>query len=179
MSKYKSVLENNSPEYGSKAWRDMMEKKQALKTDTTLEGLLAVPARGAMALAAPFRGSAAPKSNTDIKNLIGRDVAKNERQAKVLAEIIKHTGRHPFFKSKAPPEILKKKEKAARIFARVKGEVGENTARSQLGGAGMAVDRAFNNDEYKKGGTVKKTASKASYRADGIAKKGKTKGRII
>ena len=175
MPKYKSVLEDDAPEYGSKAWRDMMEKKQALKTDTTLESLLATPVRGAMALASPMRGRAALKPNTDIKNLIGRDVAKNEKQDKLLAEIIKKTGRHPF---KASPEVLKK-EKNARIFSRVKREVGEDTAKSQLAGVGLAADRAFSNEDYKKGGTVKKTASKASSRADGIAQKGKTKGRMI
>jgi hypothetical protein len=175
MPKYKSVLEDDAPEYGSKAWRDMMEKKQALKTDTTLESLLATPVRGAMALAAPLRGRAALKSNTDIKNLIGRDVAKNAKQDELLAEIIKKTGRHPF---KASPEVLKK-EKNARILSRVKRQVGEDTAKSQLASVGFGADRAFNNEEYKKGGKVKKTAPKASSRADGIAQKGKTKGRII
>ena len=175
MAEYKSVLEDDAPEYGSKAWRDMMEKKQALQTDTTLESLLAAPVRGAMALAAPLRGKAAAKAKPDISGLIGRDVAKNEKQDKLLAEIIKKTGRHPF---KASPEVLKK-EKNARILSRVKREVGEDAAKSQLASVGFGADRAFNNEDYKKGGTVKKAASKASSRADGIAQKGKTKGRMI
>lgn len=175
MSKYKSVLEDDAPEYGSKAYRDMMEKKQAIKRDTTLESLLAMPVRGAMALAAPLRGKAAANAKPNIDGLIGRDVAKNEKQDKLLAEIIKKTGRHPF---KASPEILKK-EKNARIISRLKRETGEDTAKSQLASVSFGADRAFNNEDYKKGGAVKKTASKASSRADGIAQKGKTKGRII
>jgi hypothetical protein len=43
------------------------------------------------------------------------------------------------------------------------------------GGALRLVDEIIDKMEYKKGGSV----SSASKRADGIAKKGKTKGRII
>jgi hypothetical protein len=147
----------------------MMEKKQALKTDTTLESLLATPVRGAMALAAPLRGKAAAKAkpNTDIDGLIGKDVELNARFKKMFRD------------PNAPTKEELKRAQTVLDLQRVKKSVSRDTTRSQLAGAGFGADRAFNSDDYKKGGTVKKATYKASSRADGIAKKGKTKGRMI
>jgi hypothetical protein len=165
MAEYKSVLDKFPPR-GSKAYSDMMEKQQALETDTTLESLLAAPVRGAMALASPIRNRMASKSITTIQpGTIGKDVAINELQNKLVADIVKKTGRNPF---KASPEVLKK-EKNARQFNRVADESVDMAAKNLAGNVGFDAGAS----EYKRGGKVT-----ASIRADGIAQRGKTRGKI-
>jgi hypothetical protein len=65
-------------------------------------------------------------------------------------------------------------------------EYGDPALKAGASKAGTAAVISHLNAEKKResrgmkaGGTVKKTASKASSRADGIAQKGKTKGRMI
>jgi hypothetical protein len=165
MAEYKSVLDKFPPR-GSKAYFDMMEKQQALETDTTLESLLAAPVRGAMALASPMRGRVASKSTTTIQpGTIGKDVVRNERQRDLVNEIVKKTGQNPF---KAPADVLKK-EKSARQFNRVADESVDMAAKNLAGNVGFDAGAS----EYKRGGKVT-----ASSRADGIAQRGKTRGKI-
>ena len=165
MAEYKSVLDKFPPR-GSKAHLDMMEKQQALETDTTLESLLAAPVRGAMALASPMRGGVASKSITTIQpGDIGKNVARNERQRDLVADIVKKTGKNPF---KGSLDDIKQ-AKTDRIISRTGKEVRENTARNLAGNMGFDAGAS----EYKRGGKV--TASK---RADGIAQRGKTRGKI-
>jgi hypothetical protein len=155
MAEYKSVLETPPP-YGSKAWSDEMEKKQALKADTTLESLLFTPVRGAMAATGAVKSIIAPGT-------IGKDVARNERQRDLINEIVKKTGKHPF---KPPADVVAKQRNARRLTNAAEG-VGETAARSLLSAG------APDETKYKKGGKVT-----ASIRADGIARRGKTRGQM-
>jgi len=165
MAEYKSVLDKFPPR-GSKAHLDMMEKQQALETDTTLESLLAAPVRGAMALASPMRGRVASKSITTIQpGDIGKNVARDDRQKELIADIVKKTGKNPF---KAPAEVLKQ-EKTARQLSRAGKEVREDTVKNLAGNIGFDAGAS----EYKRGGKIT-----ASSRADGIAQRGKTRGKM-
>jgi hypothetical protein len=155
MADYKSVLEKFPP-HGSKAWRDAKEKEQALETDTTLESLLAAPVRGAMAAKGAVKSIIAPGT-------IGKNVARDEKQRDLIAEYVKNTGRHPF---KAPADVVAKQRDVRRLTNVAKG-AGETATRSLLS-AGAPDETG-----YKKGGRV--TASK---RADGIAQRGKTRGKM-
>ena len=158
MAEYKSVLDKFPPR-GSKAYFDMMEKKQALETDTTLESLLAAPIRGAMAAKGAVNSIITPGT-------IGKNVARDEKQRDLIADIVKKTGQNPF---KAPAEVLKQ-EKNARQLSRAGKDVLENTAGNLAGNVSFDAMAP----EYKRGGKV----SSASKRADGIAQRGKTRGKV-
>lgn len=163
---YISVLERNmsNPEY-----RKQLEQQQALKADTTLENLLAAPVRGAMALASPMRGGAAKSTTTPLPgdSIIGKNVARDDRQKELIADIVKKTGKNPFEHS---PEILKK-QKNARILGRVSRENLEDVVKNQAYGVASGSNLPENK---KKGGMV----VSASKRGDGIAQRGKTRGKM-
>ena len=157
MAEYKSVLEKTSPQHGSKAWRDMMEKQQALETDTTLESLLAAPIRGAMAAKGAVKSIIAPGT-------IGKNVARDEVQRDLIADYVKKTGRHPF---KPPTDVVTKQRDVRRLTNAAK-DAGETAARGLLSNVDPSDEAT-----YKRGGRV--TASK---RADGIAQRGRTRGQM-
>ena len=163
---YISVLERNmsNPEY-----RKQLEQQQALKADTTLENLLAAPVRGAMALASPMRGGAAKSTTTPLPgdSIIGKNVARDDRQKELIADIVKKTGKNPFEHS---PEILKK-QKNARILDRVSRENLEDVVKNQAYGVASGSNLPENK---KKGGVVS-----VSKRADGCAQRGKTRGKMV
>jgi hypothetical protein len=157
MADYKSVLEKFPPR-GSKAHLDMMEKQQALETDTTLEGLLAAPVRGAMAAKGAVKSIIAPGT-------VGKNVARDEKQRDLIAEYVKNTGRHPF---EAPADVVAKQRDVRRLTNAGKNVL-ENTAGNLAGN--ISFDAVA--PEYKRGGKVT-----ASSRADGIAQRGKTRGKM-
>ena len=179
--KFRSVLEK----YDAKGNRNLpTAEEDAIEQDTTLEGLLIGPGRAAVSA---------------IKNAINK---KAQSQKFDTPEIGSHSGinRHGNinFPGKSPKEILSEQEarsdKGAMIRAaeratekgvrRAYGEFGEYIANNKMNAAkekeqeqeGISGGFTFSEtpSDFKKGGKVKS----ASRRGDGIAQRGKTRGKM-
>ena len=179
--KFRSVLEK----YDAKGNRNLpTAEEDAIEQDTTLEGLLIGPGRAAVSA---------------IKNAINK---KAQSRKFDTPEIGSHSGinRHGNinFPGKSPKEILSEQEarsdKGAMIRAaeraaekgarRSYGEFGEYIANNKMNAAkekeqeqeGISGGFTFSEtpSDFKKGGKVKS----ASRRGDGIAQRGKTRGKM-
>ena len=167
MAEYKSVLEDVPP-HGSKAWRDMMEKKQALETDTTLETLLI--------------GSGKTAASA-IKNAVNKKAQSRKFDTPEIRSNLPPSGLDPWKNvgyQKPPKEILAERE--AQINKGLMINAAENATKQGMRRFyGEALGDEINNrqnaagDTYKKGGKV----NSASSRADGIAQRGKTRGKLF
>jgi hypothetical protein len=167
--KFESVLEK----YDAKGLRRLpTAKEEAIEPDTTLEELLIGP--GKMAA-------------STIKNLINKKATSRKFDIPEIGSSIPPPGLDPwknvgFSKpQKTPKEILAQDEAAAAQSAMYRNldKSLEKSSRRISGELGAdIVDRIQSKenaagDTYKKGGPVS-----ASRRADGIAQRGKTKGRM-
>jgi hypothetical protein len=170
MSKeFESVLEK----YDTKGLRRLpTAKEEAIEPDTTLEELLIGPGKVAA---------------STIKNLINKKAKSRKFDIPEIGSSIPPPGLDPwknvgFSKPpKSPKEILAQEEAAAGKYAMYKNldKSRDKSSRRVFGELGAdTVDRIqskenASGDTYKKGGAVS-----ASRRADGIAQRGKTKGRM-
>ena len=180
--KFKSVLEK----YDAKGNRRLpTPEEQAIEPDTTLEGLLIGPGRAAA---------------STIKNAINKKAQLRKFDVPEIGSNLPPSGLDPWKNvgfSKTPKEILAEQEAktskgamlndAERAFEkglrRSYGEFGAKVVNDRLNstkeqeqkdiGDGFALPEA--SSQFKKGGKV----SSASTRGDGIAKRGKTKGRMV
>ena len=166
--KFRSVLEK----YDAKGNRNIpTAEEDAIERDTTLEGLLIGPGRAAASAIKNAINKKAQSQKFDApkipSNFIGSNVPpsgldpwKNVGFQKSPKEILAERGAQS---NKA--EMIRAAERAAeKGLRRSYGELGADLASDRMNAAG---------DTYKKGGKVS-----ASSRADGIAKRGKTKGRM-
>jgi hypothetical protein len=158
--KFKSVLEK----YDAKGNRSLpTPEEQALEQDTTLEGLLIGPGRAAA---------------STIKNAINK---KTQPRKFITPEIGSHSRLDPWKNvgfNKKPKEILAEQEAQSNKASMIKAaeRAAEKGLRRGYGEVGAEVVDRVNaaEDTYKKGGKI----SSASSRADGIAARGKTRGKI-
>ena len=184
--KFRSVLEK----YDAKGNRNLPTvEEQAIERDTTLEGLLIGPGRASASAIknAINKKAQSQKIDTPIipSNFIGSrsGINRDDNFNKVLI-------------GKSPKEILAEREalsnKGAMIRAaeraaekgvrRAYGEIGEYIANDQINAAkekekeGISGGFTFSEtpSNLKKGGKVKS----ASRRGDGIAQRGKTRGKM-
>ena len=177
--KFRSVLEK----YDAKGNRSLpTPEEQAIERDTTLEGLLIGPGKAAASA---------------IKNAINKKAQSRKFDTPEIgsySEINRH--RNIDFPGKSPKEILVEQEtlsnKGAMIRAaeraaekgvrRAYGEFGEYIANNKMNAAkekeqeGISGGFTFSEtpSDFKKGGKVKS----ASRRGDGIAQRGKTRGKM-
>ena len=185
MAEYKSVLDKFPPR-GSKAHLDMMEKQQAIQPDTTLEDLMLGLPRAGLAAAKGLAKRAAPakKYHPEVQKAIDEG-----RMPDTMGEFMSGYAR-----SKGNAEIGTggygsdgASEKMANYLKNMRsGEEampkGFSITSAPKGGftpLPKGVDysreelRKLPMDGFKKGGAVS-----ASKRADGIAQRGKTRGKI-
>ena len=162
--KFRSVLEK----YDAKGNRQLpTAEEDAIERDTTLEGLLIGSGKGAA---------------STIKNAINKKVQSNKFDTPVIGSGLPSSGLDPWknLGGKSAKEILAEQEvKANSILMRQAAEragkkglrlgYGEMAARL----ANLPEMNAADKNTYKKGGSVS-----ASRRGDGIAQRGKTKGRM-
>ena len=180
----KSVLEKYYEEEARKrrAPTSKEMEQDAIEPDTTLEGLLIGPGRAAAGAIAKgvnrFVNKSAPKvtapkigsqvrDDSDLETWVGRANAMDPDQPFPLISAEK----------RAREQILINKANISNALERATVK-GLRRGYGEL--AGMAADRYSNNknpsdNSYKSGGKV----SSASSRADGIAQRGKTKGRYL
>ena len=177
--KFRSVLEK----YDAKGNRNLpTAEEQAIEQDTTLEGLLIGPGRAAASA---------------IKNAINKKAQARKFDTPEIgsySEINRH--RNINFPGKSPKEILTEQEargnKGSMIRAaeraaekgarRSYGEFGEYVLNNKINAAkekeqeGISGGFTFSEtpSDFKKGGKVKS----ASRRGDGIAQRGKTRGKM-
>ena len=161
MADYKSVLEK----YDAKGNRRMpTAEEDAIERDTTLEGLLIGPGRAAASVInnainkkARFRKIDTPEIGSGLP-LPGRDPWKNvggKSAKEILTE--QETRNNSGLMEKAITQAAKTS------MRRSYGQLAADIANDKMNTEGKTT--------YKKGGSV-------SSRADGIAQRGKTKGRI-
>ena len=159
--KFKSVLEK----YDAKGNRSLpTPEEQAIEQDTTLEGLLIGPGRAAASA---------------IKNAINK---KAQLRKFITPEIGSHSRLDPWKNvgfNKKPKEILAEQEAQSNKASMIKAanRAADKSVRRFYGEtAGEIANDKMNaaEDTYKKGGKI----SSASSRADGIAARGKTRGKI-
>jgi hypothetical protein len=158
--KFKSVLEK----YDAKGNRSLpTPEEQALEQDTTLEGLLIGPGRAAASA---------------IKNAINK---KTQPRKFITPEIGSHSRLDPWKNvgfNKKPKEILAEQEAQSNKASMIKAaeRAAEKGLRRGYGEVGAEIVDRVNaaEDTYKKGGKI----SSASSRADGIAARGKTRGKM-
>lgn len=153
-----SVMDKPSRDMRDPAYRRQLEREQALKTSTP-ELMLAGSAMGATPVIKKLLSKSKKPTESLTKNItIGQDVEKANKYG--LPKELKDMA--------SEAELLKKGLRGAvKGMGRLALDIPalESLRRSSF----------FNSQEgYKKGGTVKS----ASSRADGIAQRGKTKGRI-
>jgi hypothetical protein len=201
MSKYVSVLEE--PVYGSNAWKRKKEKEQALETDTTLESALISPVKAGaaavknlikggenMVLAAkppvtPRIGSNLPKIDPSKATKESIEALRN-REKRAALNAIDRVGNNATkeaikraFLLEVPLDI---KNTYERYNDRSEANEASKLIKDQSEKRRQIEKQLF--DGYKKGGKVSKSSkvfvsATASHRGDGIAQKGKTKGRIL
>jgi len=99
-----------------------------------------------------------------------KDMAKEERMKKILTEDMKTFG--PREESK-PTEPMKSKDPMVGVVKEPRPMSGNMLKEKKKAGGKIGMGMTKNN--YKKGGKV----SSCSKRADGCAKRGKTKGRMV
>ena len=185
MAEYKSVLDKFPPR-GSKAHFDMMEKQQAIQPDTTLEDLMLGLPRAGLAVAKGLAKRTAPakKYHPEVQKAIDEG-----RMPDSMGEFMSGYAR-----SKGNAEIGTggygsdgASEKMANYLKNMRSGKEPLPAGRSLSGAPKGgftplpkgVDysaeelRKLPMDDFKKGGAVS-----ASKRADGIAQRGKTRGKI-
>ena len=191
----RSVMDMPEKDMRNPQYRNELTKKQALETSSPELAFIG-PAKGATAAAkaASVEGrgvargfldelspSPMPKRIPEIGEMLPgkihkqnlKDLKKYE-DAFITPEKLKQTARdytkkdiQAYKDANIPSEATRKARKAQRIK--------DDVAKQGMSGAAFGLNDAVNsNKEYKKGGQVS-----ASSRADGIAKRGKTKGRII
>ena len=169
MAEFKSVMDKY-PAQGSAAWKRKMEREQAIKPDTTLEELAIGP--GSIAVSAIRKGLA----NAARKR--GQWVTTPEIGSKVPPVVsaeyegFKPVGRYPS-KIRRDQEIESGKVSMAEAFR----DSAIDSTRRSYGEMGADIVKRVtqdNEDTYKRGGKV----SGASKRADGIAQRGKTRGKM-
>jgi len=177
--KFRSVLEK----YDAKGNRNLPTvEEDAIERDTTLEGLLIGPSRTAASA---------------IKNAINKKAQSRKFDTPEIGSLSEMNRRRNMdFPGKSPREILAEQEaqgnKGSMIEAaeqalektarRSYGEFGEYVLNNKINAAkekeqkGISGGFTFSEmpSDFKKGGKV----SSASKRADGIAQRGKTKGRM-
>jgi hypothetical protein len=172
MAEFRSVLDTK-----------IRPEDEAIAPDTTLEGLALGPGRAAVStIRKVFDNAARKRAPEIITPEIGSKVAQIDKNNAIMDELRKRDWSKTPFKSspfeKSPKELerIAKEETLDRL-----NSVLDKNLRKALHGmsseAGAAVSRRLNNDSettYKRGGKV----SGASKRADGIAQRGKTKGRM-
>jgi hypothetical protein len=165
MAKFKSVMDKY-PAQGSAAWKRKMEQEQAIKPDTTLEELAIGP--GSVAVSAIRKGLA----NAARKR--GQWVTTPEIGSKLPYEGFKPVGRYELpHKIRRDQEIESGKVSMAEAFR----DSAIDSTRRGYGEMGADIVKRVtqdNEDTYKRGGKV----SGASKRADGIAQRGKTRGKM-
>ena len=163
--KFKSVLEK----YDAKGNRNLpTAEEQAIERDTTLEGLLIGPGRAAA---------------STIKNAINKKAQSRKFDTPEIGSSLPPSGLDPWKNvgfHKKPKEILAEQEARSNkgLMTKAAEKATEKGTRRVYGEAlADEVNDRQNaaGDTYKKGGKV----SSASSRGDGIAKRGKTKGRMV
>jgi hypothetical protein len=161
--KFKSVLEK----YDAKGNRSLpTPEEQAIERDTTLEGLLIGPGRAAA---------------STIKNMVNKKAQSRKFDTPEIGSNIPPSGLDPWKNvgfHKKPKEILAEREARSNKGAMIKAaeRAAEKGLRQSYGELGAYIaDDKMNaaGDTYKKGGKVS-----ASSRGDGIAKRGKTRGKM-
>lgn len=177
----RSVMDKPTEDMRNPQYRKELEQKQGLETSAP-ELLLVGPARGAGKIKDVFRSPAKPASIPEIGKYTpefayeatkrklaqtGRYTADQvEEFAKRDAERMKETAKSLFSKPQTP------RERSIKRMQRFAEDAGNKAAP----GIGLEVVRNIKeNDGYKRGGKI----SKVSKRADGIAQRGKTKGRMV
>ena len=197
MSKYVSVLEEN-PTYGSNAWKRKKEKEQALETDTTLESTLISPIRAGAAavknltkgggniVSSAKIGSELPKIDPSKATKESIDALRDREKRSALAAI-----------DRVGNEVTKESLKRVGLLELPQGVKNfydeKNNPRNEADEISKQIkDQSEKRRQiekqlfggYKKGGKVSNPskgsgAQTASQRGDGIAQKGKTKGRML
>jgi len=162
--KFKSVLEK----YDEKGNRRIpTAEEDAIERDTTLEGLLIGPGRAAA---------------STIKNALNKKAQSRKFDTPEIGSNVPPSGLDPWKNvgfNKNPREILAEREAQSNKISTIKAanRAAEKGARRFYGEtAGEIANDKMNaaGDTYKKGGKVS-----ASSRGDGIAKRGKTRGRYL
>jgi hypothetical protein len=178
--KFRSVLEK----YDAKGNRNLpTPEEQAIEQDTTLEGLLIGPGRAAASA---------------IKNAINKKAQTRKFDTPEIGSSLPPSGLDPWKNvgfNKKPKEILAEQEARSNKGAMIKaaeratekgvrrsyGEFGEYVLNNKINAAkekeqeGTSGGFTFSEtpSDFKKGGKVS-----ASSRGDGIAKRGKTRGKM-
>jgi len=182
--KFKSVLEK----YDAKGNRRLpTPEEQAIERDTTLEGLLIGPGRAASSAIKNVIDRKAQSKKFDTPK-IGSNVEAMDKDKRLVEEYrTKDWSKTPFgrnpFPEPSPKELerIAKQKELSKIIG-VGEDVGRKAVNNASGQTGFDVGSQYAEankqnaagDTYKKGGTV----NSASRRADGIAQRGKTRGKM-
>ena len=182
--KFRSVLEK----YDAKGNRNLpTAEEQAIEQDTTLEGLLIGPGRAAASAIKNAIDKKAQARKFDTPK-IGSNVEAIDKDRRLVEEYrTKDWSKTPFKRNPFPEPSPKELERIARKKDLLKiigvGEdVGSKAANNVSGQIGFDIGSQYAEanrqnaagDTYKKGGKIKS----ASRRGDGIAQRGKTRGKM-
>ena len=185
--KFRSVLEK----YDAKGNRQLpTPEEQAIERDTTLEGLLIGPGRAAASAIKNAINKKAQSRKFDTPK-IGSNVEAIDKDRRLVEEYrTKDWSKTPFGRNPFPEPSPKELERIAKQkdLSKIIGvgeDVGYKAVNNASGQTGFDIGSQYAEankqnaagDTYKKGGKVK--ASSASRRADGIAQRGKTRGRMV
>ena len=182
MADYKSVLEK----YDAKGnRRTPTAEEDAIERDTTLESLLIGPGKAAAsAIKNVIRGSK-PAARSFETPKIGSKVEQIEKDI-ALRKKYRDTDwsktpykQNPFEPTSQELERIAKQKNLSKIMDEGEYAV-EKAAVNQAGSAGWQVGADYNDYTKEKtaGKTTYKKGGSVSSRADGIAQRGKTKGRM-
>jgi len=179
VGRYKSVLEKYNETVKP---RLPTAEEEAIQPDTTLESLFATPARAAIAGVSALKSGISKAKIPQVE--IGSKVKSKEESIKKWTEKYGNKVPHPF--QPTPAEIAVLKEAAKKINKKIDERQMDDSVRGSAFrmGKNLTIDSAtaINNDlnrttpmgdNFKKGGKVS-----ASSRADGIAQRGKTRGKM-
>ena len=186
MAEFRSVLDTK-----------IRPEDEAIAPDTTLEGLALGPGRAAAStIRKVFDNAARKRAPEIITPKIGSNVEALDKDRRLVEEYrTKDWSKTPFGRNPFPEPSPKELERIAKQkdLSKIIG-VGENVGRKAVNNAfgqtGFDIGSQYAEankqnaagDTYKKGGKVKAYANggsvSASRRGDGIAQRGKTKGRM-
>lgn len=194
----RSVMDIPEKDMRNPRYRKELEEKQALETSSP-ELALVGPAKGASAAAkaASVEGRGMAKGFSEYLSPVPGPNRIPEIGEKLPSRIHRQNLKElKKYEGAFTPEQLKKQARdytkkdiqaykeanipdeatrSARKVQRIKDEIVKQGTAGAFWGLSDVSNRSKKNEEYKKGGKV----SAASKRADGIAQRGKTKGRMV
>ena len=154
----KSVMDEPSKDMRDPAYRRQLEREQAL--ETSAPELMAVGPAGA--------------ARAGLKNILSRSAKPSSEITKNIT-IGQNVGKSGAKTPKDVRDALRELEKAQEISDAIMRGTAKSLGAAALDIPALEAKRRERPDGYKKGGAVRS----ASSRADGIAQRGKTRGRMV